>query len=280
MTKFNADPDYEECIVTFIDILGFRNLIDRSSAADIRKILRIFRKHAEPYDDDDKTDSHERRPISQVKMEIVSDAIVRARTIHTDYRDGALFHELLDLVHIQSLCLNEGILLRGALTIDYVHVGTNLEGPVFGPGLVSAYRMEEREAVYPRIIIDEAVTRRLPNDKALWKDGHSKAQETRYVRDLVETDEAGLAFVDYLRAIQTEVEDYAEYLEFLDRHAELIRQGLATRLPREVRRKYAWLRNYHNRQVQSEMGASNLDDMQPELDGATLRECLEPLTVS
>lgn len=278
MTNHRDDTDYEECIVTFIDILGFRHLIDESSAAHIRKILRIFRKHAKPYDD--KTGPGDRGLISQPKMEIVSDAVVRARTIHTDFKDGALFQELLDLVLIQSLCLYEGILIRGAVTIDRMHVGRDLEGPVFGPGLVKAYQMEEREAVYPRIIIDEAVMERFPKDKALWKEGHSKAQETHYVGNLVKSDEAGLAFVDYLRAIKTEAGDYGEYLQFLNRHAELTRQGLSAATRREVRRKYSWLRNYHNRQVEWELGASNLDEVQPELQGATLRECLEPLVVS
>ena len=280
MTQFHKDPDYEECIVTFIDILGFRNLIGQSSAAGIRKILRIFREHAKPYDDGDCADPHERRTMSEVRLEIVSDAVVRARTIHTNYKDGALFHELLDLVFIQSLCLDAGILLRGALTIDYMHVGRDLEGPVFGPGLVKAYLMEEREAVYPRIIIDEAVMERFPKDKALWKEGHDQAQEDRYVRDLIKEDEAGLAFVDYLRAIKTELENYSGYLRFLEGHRDVVRQGLSAATQREVRRKYAWLRNYHNRQIEQEMDRPDLDELQPELDGATLRQCLEPLVVS
>ena len=29
MSTFETDPGYEECIVTFIDILGFRDLLDR-----------------------------------------------------------------------------------------------------------------------------------------------------------------------------------------------------------------------------------------------------------
>ena len=280
MTDFQADPGYEECIVSFIDILGFRDLLDRNSAAEIRKILHIFHQHSEPYDDRESMDSEERRLMSAVKMEIVSDAIVRARTIHTDYKDGALFHELLDLVFVQSLCINQGILLRGALTIDYVHVGEDLEGPVFGPGLVNAYLMEAREAVYPRIIVDEAVTKRFAKDKALWKEDHTKVQETRYVAHLLKSDEAGLGFIDYLGAIKSEVDHYAEYLEFLERHSTLIRRGLSAASRRDVRRKYAWLRNYHNEQVKNEMDTPHLDDVQPELDGGTLREFLEPLVLS
>ena len=277
MPDLQTDPDYEECIVSFIDILGFRDLLNRSSAAEIRKVLRIFHRHSEA---DELMDSGERRLMSEVKTEVVSDAIVRARTIHTDYKDGALFHELLDLVFIQSLCLNQGILLRGALTIDYVHVGENMEGPVFGPGLVNAYLMEGREAVYPRIIVDEAVMKRFAEDRALWREGHSKCQEQRYVTQLLKSDEAGLGFVDYLRGIKTEVDHYGEYLEFLERHSNLIRQGLSSASRRDVRRKYAWLRNYHNKQVKQEMDTPNLDDPNPELDGATLRELLEPLVLS
>ena len=57
----------------------------------------------------------------------------------------------------------------------------------------------------------------------------------------------------------------------------LIDQGLGAASRRDVRRKYAWLRNYHNSQLEHEMDTPNLDDIQPELDDATLREVLEPL---
>jgi len=33
MTDFNADPDYEECLGTFFDVLGFRNLLHTRSGA-------------------------------------------------------------------------------------------------------------------------------------------------------------------------------------------------------------------------------------------------------
>ena len=279
MTRLANDPNYEECIVTFIDILGFRDLLDTKTAAEIRQILDIFRREAVPYDDGESIDPSQPRLTSEVKTEAISDAVVRARTIHTNYRDGALFHELLDLVFIQAACIEKGILLRGALTIDYAHVGQALEGPVFGPGLVKAYQMEEREAIYPRIIIEEAVIERFENDRSLWKEGHHKSQEAAYLGDLLKTDEAGLKFVDYLGAVETEMDDYGSYLEFLQRHKELVERGLSVTSRREVRRKYAWLKNYHDSQVKHEMDKRNLDDFQPDLEG-TLREFLEPLVVA
>ena len=37
MTDFKNDPDYEECLVTFFDVLGFRNLLHTRSGAEIRR---------------------------------------------------------------------------------------------------------------------------------------------------------------------------------------------------------------------------------------------------
>ena len=258
----NNDPDYEECIVTFIDILGFQDLLDRKSAAEIRHILNTFRQEAEPYDPGLPSDPSRRRTVSEVKMEIISDAVVRVRTIHTSYRIGALFHELMELVFIQARCFEQGILLRGALTIGYLHIGDDLEGPFFGPGLVRAYRMEEREAIYPRIIVEEAVMERFADDETLWKEDHSQSDEAKYVAHLLKVDEAGLSFVDYLGAIKTEVDYYSEYLEFLERHKRLVEGGLSAACHRDVRRKYTWLKNYHNRQVCQEMNRPDLDDFQ------------------
>lgn len=278
MTNFDNDPDYEECIVTFIDILGFRDILNSKTAAEVRQLLSFFREEATLYADDESTDGS-KRITSAVKTEIVSDAVVRARTIHTDYKAGALFQELLDLVFIQATCIENGILIRGALTIDNVHVGKQLEGPIFGPGLVKAYQMEEREAVYPRIIVDEEVIDRFRNDKSLWREGHNQSQEAASVNDLLKSDEAGLNYVDYLGAVKWDMDSYAGYLEFLEAHKRLIENSSSMDLGRVVRRKYAWLKNYHNRKLSEEMNNPHLDDFWPELEG-TLREFLEPLEVA
>ena len=70
MSSFNTDPDYEECIVTFIDLLGFRDLLNRRTAADIRQILNTFRREAEPYDPGLPSDPSRRGITSEVKMEV------------------------------------------------------------------------------------------------------------------------------------------------------------------------------------------------------------------
>lgn len=47
MTDFENIPDYEECLVTFFDVLGFRNLLLTRSGAEIRHLLSIFRRVSE-----------------------------------------------------------------------------------------------------------------------------------------------------------------------------------------------------------------------------------------
>lgn len=47
MTDFETDPDYEECLVTFFDVLGFRDLLNTRSSSEIRGLLRTFRRASE-----------------------------------------------------------------------------------------------------------------------------------------------------------------------------------------------------------------------------------------
>ena len=281
MSNFDNDPDYEECIVTFLDILGFRDLVTRRSAGEIRKVLNVFRQEARPYSpykDEEQEDPKKRRLISEVHMEIVSDAIVRARTIYTEYQDGALFHELMDLLHTQVACIWDGILVRGAVTIDYIHVGKDLKGPLFGPGLISAYLIEENKAIYPRIVMEEDIIKRLKEDRSLWKEGHTKHEEMGYLSELVKSDEAGLLYINYLHAIKTEMEDYTDYLRFLQRHKQLIKEGSSVARTREVKMKYTWLKEYHNKQVADEMNTSPIDEFIPDWE-CTPRDALEPLLI-
>ena len=248
MTDFEADPDYEDCLVTFIDILGFRNLLNTKSGAEIRQALSTFRRQVSPGPDPARVSrSDEVRLQSEVRAEIVSDAIVRVRTTETQYRDGTLVWELIDLLHIQIDLINDGILARAAMAMGPMHLGADLGGPVFGPGLVQAYEMEGREVIYPRIAIHEDVIERHRTDWRLWREDHDYEEEKRHLDRLLRQDEAGLYFIDYLKAGYYEFDTGADdWLGFMQDHKALIVEGLETSPNASVRRKYVWLKNYHN----------------------------------
>jgi hypothetical protein len=46
MTDIEHAPYYEECLVTFFDVLGFRNLLHTRSSVEIRHLLSMFRRLA------------------------------------------------------------------------------------------------------------------------------------------------------------------------------------------------------------------------------------------
>ena len=277
MTDFNTDPGYEDCLVTFFDILGFRNLLNTKSSAEISEFLSVFRQSSQTEDIVPATRSDEVRLHSEVTAEIVSDAIVRVRTTETQYHVGALYWELLDLLHIQIDCLNAGILVRGAMTIGPMHVGTNFEGPVFGPGLVQAYEMEGREVIYPRIAVHEDVIARHQNDESLRREDHSLEDDEKYLSGILIEDEAGLQSIDYLRASFYEFETYTDWLLFLGGHKRLIETGLAENTNAVVRRKYNWMKIYQNTVIE-EAHHKLKPDAKLE-DGQAIADLLQDLTI-
>lgn len=236
---------YEPCIVSFIDVLGFRDLLATRHAHDIRDIMLRLRKFTAP-------DELERpRRMKQASLhslpfaDSVSDAVVRVRVFDTQYRDGAFFHEILDLLHAQIQCVGSGVVIRAGVTIGNAHVGLDSKGPVFGPAMARAYEIETHEAIYPRIVVDQSAYDAFLIDRRLHKEGHSAKMEVGYVDKLLRVDADGSWYIDYLAASETEFDLPGGYFEFLGSHAGLVRDKLETTTG-AVRAKFEWLAQYHN----------------------------------
>lgn len=242
--------NYEDCIISFIDVLGFKSHLKNKTPEEIAKMLGALHRATEtdvPVGPESRMKY--RRMGSEVVVENISDAVVRMRTIETQYNDGAFFWELIDLLHAQISCISQGVLVRAGVTIGKVHIGLDGKGPVFGPGLVRAYKLESEEVVYPRIAVEESAVERFKKDKSLWRDGHTLSDEQEFVDRLLAQDEAGLSFIDYLRASEAEFDDLAAYFEFIESHKLLIKNGIEETSPAKVKRKFQWLRTYHNKVV-------------------------------
>jgi hypothetical protein len=176
----------------------------------------------------------------------MSDAIIRARPYDTKEQDGALFWELYDLLLAQVELIGQGVFIRGGVTVGSAYVGPKGKGPVFGPAVVRAYEIENQEAVFPRIVIEEAVLEEHAADARLRSSTHDAAYDRQEINKLIAESEDGVLYIDYLRASSNEFDlEFAGYLTFLQKHAELIRTGLSTE-DRRVARKYKWLMKYHN----------------------------------
>lgn len=240
---------YERAIVTYIDVLGFRSLLATRHAGEISEILQLLRNYTrgDGHEEPRPRSSDEIRLYSQSFSDSVSDAVVRVRTTETQSQDGPFLFELINLMHAQIECLNRGILIRGGLTIGQVHIGLNGEGPVFGPAMVRAYEIEQSEAIYPRIMIDESAIEEFINDPLLWQEGQFDENDLEMAQRYIAVGEDGSYFLDYLSAADAGEFDDGEIgrFSFLVRHRDLIEQQLQSTQGR-VRRKFIWLANYHN----------------------------------
>ncbi|AGB73105.1 MULTISPECIES: hypothetical protein [Rhizobium] len=274
--------NYEPAIASFIDVLGFQALLNSRTPAEIHNIILDLREFSTP-DELPARRMKDVRLSSRAFAESVSDAVVRVRVFDTQYADGALFNELLDLLHIQIQCINSGVLIRAGVAIGDVHVGLNGKGPIFGPAMVRAYQIESEEARYPRIVIDEAAYRLFLADSRLHNENHDPEEEAGYVNGLLRVGEDGTRYIDYLTAGEGEFDDFANYLQFMERHADLLRRNLGTTHRPNVHRKYVWLARYHNdvlekMRVEFENGQRSLQSFQAIYSRDALA-CLDALVV-
>ena len=204
----------------------------------------------------------------------VSDAIVRVRAYDTQYHDGAFFYELYDLLHAQVGLIQNGVIIRAGVTVGEAYVGINGEGPLFGSGLVRAHEIENQEAIYPRVVVDEHAIAEHRRDPRLRAEHNTLEYEQQAIESLLATGEDSTRYIDYLRASRSEFDYVLEAgSNFLDRHASVVRCGLAQPSDRRIARKFEWLARYHDvcvAELQREITSSQA--MADELyeDGVTL----------
>ena len=250
------DARYEKCIVSFMDILGFRDLVSKSKAEDIFGAISLFKKVTDPPDFEDDYISevmYESGALNPTYCQFISDAIVRVSAYERipDENNGfiprtnALQNELDDLLAAQISLVERRILVRGGISFGDVFIDREGNGPFFGPGLIRAYDLENEEAVYPRLIIDACLLEEFRNNPQLTQYGADE-DEKKELFALLRTGEDGIVFIDYVRAAHTCMETYEKYVDFLFQHKDLILTNLEAVKNGKTRRKYIWLARYHN----------------------------------
>lgn len=228
---------YETYIIAFLDILGFKDLINTSSFDEVLDIFKAIITNREAaialgraVEDDDTSPEGERykrynESFEDTKIHIMSDSIVVATpSLHPE--SLAVVVDICNTVQELLFDLKSPILLRGAIAVGDFYLNGNL---VFGKGLVDAYWAQEKYAVYPRIILSNDVTvgRRVSVDN-----GHDlpKDDDGYYYINCIER---------YLGGEHTweEIESSEQY----DKLKNMIDVNLKGYNDDRVRQKYLWL---------------------------------------
>lgn len=243
--------NYDNRVVAFIDILGFRELVastvgkeDSDNEMQIDAIVKTYDAIREIWDLDAKSNSLKREVITSKKVTIFSDSIVVSFKI-TDQSE--VFSTLLEIKWLLMRMIYHGILCRGAVSIGKL---IHSDKYIFGPALVEAYTLESKAAVYPRVILDRSIIEigakhHIPI--------HSSREERAYVNALLEKDSDGMYYVDYFHKSQSELDDPEyDFPEYIDKLGEIIRKGLMASshsTKADLRVKYSWMRERYNHMI-------------------------------
>jgi len=243
---------YEQRIVAFLDILGFKSLLDETVDKDgndieekINSVVSAYQAIRDIWDLDNGSQLAEYKKTNSKQVSIFSDSIVVSFKVEDP---SQVFFTLLEIKHVIMLLLSRKILCRCAVAIGkFIHT----ENYLFGPALVEAYTLESKAAMYPRVILDNSVIEAGSMYSGVH---HSSQNEKDFVQSLLEQDSDGMYYVDYFFKAQSELDDPEyDFPNYIDNLREIIQKGLmgsSHHSKADLRVKYSWMRERFNRMVE------------------------------
>lgn len=228
---------YTRSVVTFVDILGFSEMVDGGTFSDIDEMLDAMGKTTG-------------QPVGDLgRLTAIlsfSDSVIRARSLERESLYDALLQEVQDLATAQWTLLDFGMLIRGGTTVGEIHMD---ERRAFGPGFIRAYRLESSLAGAPRIVIDPAVIAKV---REHLRSVGSRTTKRGLIEDLkshLRLGDDGIRFIDYINSVSLLNE--AEYVRDTLASMRGFIVGRASALPQSslILPKYLWLIRYHNQSV-------------------------------
>ena len=147
MEKTNSPIEYEERITAFVDILGFKDFLNKTSTTPAIIFDLLSRQKSVASDNIDIASDD-----TEFRIQSFSDNIV----ISVKNTSDAFSELVCYLIELFLYSLDSGLFIRGG--IDVANLYQNEEqNVVFGPGLVQAYDLERLYADFPRIILSKKI---------------------------------------------------------------------------------------------------------------------------
>lgn len=250
---------YETRICAFVDLLGFRSLVESSANnPSVTESILFALESLQPSaiaDEMYARINHENVPPEELdavqeSVRMMSAALAKEAEVRVSYFSDCIFMSadadnilasqlLLDRLAELSVTMwtQHRLLLRGGITMgELIHVQG---GPVFGPALVCAYFMESKNAVHPRIIVDSACIDHL-----------RKAETFGILESMFESDE-DFDYMSLATALRFHINDSAlvlgppvrllEHVRTFKDASSILGSMLATIERDDVKEKYRWL---------------------------------------
>ena len=169
---------YERRVCAFIDIMGFAGLVDSSESrpdlvVEISRVLEEVRAAS---------------PIGRGTRNrgvVFSDSIV----LSSEVEPAAIWSLLMSTAIVSINLAALGVLARGGISLGSL---VHSESQVFGPAMVSAYRLESSVALYPRVVVQKELEPQLE----AFVDPY--ASRERPLASYLRRGPDGVAYVDFL----------------------------------------------------------------------------------
>ncbi|TAE14412.1 MAG: hypothetical protein EAZ47_08440 [Bacteroidetes bacterium] len=240
---------YERRIVLFLDVLGFRKLIEENPKAvgkTNRKVAFILKEFQSFFG----------KKVPEVyktskKICRFSDSVAISMKTGSNEDFGLLLDRLRIL---QAQLLMGEVVLRGGISIGaMVHTSKAM----FGPAFLKAYDLESKKAKYPRIILDDDILKELGNEPNL-----SSFQQ------IIFKDFDGTYYIDYIENTDDLYDDENSHNYFNESLDKVIEENLINPNTATLE-KYLWLAAkfnsrkkqhfYHSKLKQSDWYHSTID---------------------
>lgn len=220
---------YENKIVCFLDILGFKSIVNetQNDGAKLQQVQDAL-KFLENYKYE--TDSHNANINNKDKLITqFSDSLIISFSLDID---GEFVSGVWEILYIIVNLINHGFLVRGGITYGKIVHTSNL---VFGPAFIEAYELE-LSASTPRVVLSFNLLNQILSEEISYTQEYLLAQDCD-----------GYFYIDYFKTIN-EHDDYYEYFIYLNTLHRIITQGLLYDKA-NIKAKYEWMRMKYNEVV-------------------------------
>lgn len=232
--------NYEDRIVCFIDILGFKEIINNTIDKDgedispnIDILENAFQRIRFSLDINSSNQISKSKIVTQF-----SDCIVISFKIT---EESEIFYTLIDIQNMLINLVFIGVICRGAIVRGKIIHTADM---IFGPGLNEAYILESKSANHPRIILDKHILELACKYHA---SHHLPRHELESIESILGHDSDGFYYIDYFQSAQSELDDpMYDFPLYLDKLSSIISKGLKSPKP-DVRAKYYWLKQKYNK---------------------------------
>ncbi len=269
--------NYQNRFVIFIDILGFKEIITSTTDKEgndvleaITSIINAMKLTSQLYNDGDElqNDFTKSKRVTQF-----SDSIV------VSFEIGKLEDVFIAIEKTKLLILElvyKGFLCRGGMALGKL---LHTDEYLFGPALVEAYELENKAAIYPRVIVNEdslydALKTFAQKKGSITKNDIIDFQE---IEKLFVKDFDGHFYLDYIIDSFTHI-DYGLYEKYYAHLESVIKAGLSLK-NQSAKTKYYWMREKYNQFVKNAKSFRSIKQIKAGKDKKLLAFCksLKPL---